>query len=188
MSDLEFILEIGAAVVVGTIATAHIILPVVGFVDRWNARKYQRDFAKELNLKEIYQLSGITDLALSRVGILDAITEDITKRTNYEEEEIFPTLESYVPQIAEQSNFFATDIKETNAYNQFLSDERTKKWLTDQAYVMSDREYYLRTNPLGLLISFYYSAGRAVSKLVKKKELTYKEKAVESIVSPFLDI
>ena len=75
--------------------------------------------------------------------------------------------------------------QQTNAYNQFLRDERTKEWLTDRAYVMSDREYYLRTNPLGLLIGFYYLVGRAISQSVKKGELTYKEKAVESIVSPF---
>jgi len=148
-------------------------------------KKLSKKFEKELNLKEAYQLNDTRDLALSRVGILSTITEDIRQRTNYEDEEIFPVLESYMPKISAQSNFFATDIKETNAYNQFLRDERTKEWLTDRAYVMSDREYYLRTNPLGLLIGFYYLVGRAISQSVKKGELTYKEKAVESIVSPF---
>ncbi|MBS3134245.1 hypothetical protein J4214_03365 [Candidatus Woesearchaeota archaeon] len=46
MNNLEIITEFGTFVLIGGVATAHVILPFAGFLDCWNARSYQKNLKK----------------------------------------------------------------------------------------------------------------------------------------------
>ena len=46
MNNLEIITEFGTFVLISGVATAHVILPFAGFLDRWNARSYQKNLQK----------------------------------------------------------------------------------------------------------------------------------------------
>src|SRR3989344_39259 len=144
--DLEGILTLGAIVVVGSAVIGPSLVSTLISIDKVFSRSSAKKFAEQLNLVDIYSLNGPEELALHRIGFLKIVIGDITKRELYKDVMI-DSFEEYMPKIAEQSGYFKADIAGTDAFREFLNDTRTISWLTDPNYVMTDKQYFLKTNP-----------------------------------------
>jgi len=132
-------------------------------------REEQKDLAERWNLVEYYDLRGAEEISLYRVGQLAKIFENPSQR-GYDNEEVPPTLEDYIPKIAEESRYFKSDSTETDAFRQFLRDERTREWLTDSSYVISDNEFNSKTSYFAHLVDTYKGLGTIIGSLILNKD------------------
>ena len=131
-------------------------------------REEQKRIVRKWNLDADYELSE-EEFSLYRIGLLTKILENPSQR-NYDDENMPITLEEYIPKIAEQSGYFKSNSTETDAFRQFLRDERTREWLTDPDYIISDKEFGRRTSYFSCLIDTYKGLGTIIASLILRKD------------------
>ena len=132
-------------------------------------REEQKDLAERWNLVEHYDLRDVEEISLYRVGELAKIFENPSQR-DYDNEDVPLTLEDYIPKMAEESGYFKSDSTETDAFRQFLRDERTREWLTDSSYVISDNEFNSKTSYFAHLVDTYKGLGTIIGSLILNKD------------------
>ncbi|MBI2507498.1 hypothetical protein HYV89_00935 [Candidatus Woesearchaeota archaeon] len=165
----------GIALIVGGVAGITLIMggalsPLVHSVAGTAKRKReeQKEFVKKWNLIDYYHLRNEEDISLYRIGQLAKIFENPSQR-GYDEKDLPTTLEDYIPEIAQESGYFKSDSTETDAFRRFLGDERTKAWLTDPDYVISDNEFNRKTSYFAHLVDTYKGLGTIIGSLILRK-------------------
>jgi|SRR3989344_6322994 len=178
MVNLEDIILPG--IILGTAGFMFNVLgPYTDYVSAKRKREEQKKFVEKFNLVKSYDLNYVEELALHRISILSSIAFTPQYRSSYDNEDIMPIVEEYIPQMGEQSRYFRDDIKETEAFQDFLKDPRTKKWLTDPLFVMSDTEYKEKTSFINQL-KYIYSK---VYANIRNLQFSPREQAIREILN-----